>query len=73
LQVTDSEILSLTKALEGETYSLAIARASMMAIADEQLKNLVQSGINTAEARITGLQKFISENQISSPCSQTQS
>ena len=72
-QVTDSEILSLTKMLEAETYSLAIARTSIMAISDEQLKSLAQSGINTTEARITGLQQFIMENQIASVNSQTQS
>lgn len=71
-QVTDSEILSLTKMLEAETYSLAIAKASIMAISDEQLKSLAQSGINTAEARITGLQQFISENQITALNSQPQ-
>jgi len=70
-KVNDSEILSLTKMLEAETYSLAIARASIMAISDEQLKSLAQSGINTAEARITGLQQFITENQIASVSSQT--
>ena len=72
MQVTDSEVLSLTKALEGETYSLAIARAGLIAISDEQLKSLVQSGISTAEARINGLQQFIKENQIASLNSQTQ-
>ena len=72
MQVTDSEVLSLTSALEGETYSLVIARASIMAISDEQLKSLAQSGINATEARITGLQHFISENQIASTNSKTQ-
>ena len=72
-QVTDSEILSLTKMLEAETYSLAIAKASLLAISQEQLKTLAQSGITSAEARITGLQQFIGENQIVSVNSQTQS
>jgi len=72
-QVTDSEILSLTKMLEAETHSLAIARTSIMAITDEQLKTLAQSGIATTEARINGLQQFITENQITNVNSQTQS
>lgn len=71
-QVTDVEILSLTKMLEAETYSLAVARASIMAISDEQLKGLAQTGINTTEARISGLQQFIAENQIVSVDSQRQ-
>lgn len=72
MQVTDSEVLSLNTALEGETYSLVIARASIMAISDEQLRSLAQSGINATVARINGLQNFISENQIASMNSNTQ-
>ena len=63
-KVTDSEILSLTNMLAAETYSLAIAKASIIAISDEQLKVLAQSGISAAEARVTGIQQFITENQI---------
>ena len=71
-QLTDLEILSLTKMLEAETYSLAMARTSIMAISDEQLKTLAQSGIVTTEARIAGLQQFIVENQIACVNLQTQ-
>lgn len=63
-QLTDAEKLSLAKLLEMETHALAIAKTSMMAISDEQLKTLSQSGIATAEARISGLQQFINENGI---------
>jgi uncharacterized protein (DUF305 family) len=63
-KVTDAEVLALTKMLESETYSLALARASLVAISDEQLKSLAQSGINATEARISGLQQFITENKI---------
>lgn len=73
VNATDSEILSLSKFLDAETYSLAIARTSIMAISDEELKSLSQSGIKTAEARIIGLQQFIRENQIAPANSETQS
>ncbi|MGI6092058.1 MAG: hypothetical protein ACOYD5_03505 [Negativicutes bacterium] len=63
-QLTDAELLSLTKMLEMETHSLAVAKTSIMAISDEQLKTLAQSGITAAEARVTGLQQFINENRI---------
>ena len=71
-QVTDIEVLSLTNALQAETYALAIAKASIIAISDEQLKNLAQAGIISTEARIAGMQQFIQENQIGSVNSQTQ-
>lgn len=37
-----------------------------MAISDEQLKSLAQSGISTAEARIMGIQQFVAENNVAS-------
>ncbi len=64
-QISDVEVLALTKLLEMENNSLAIAKTSIMAIADEQLKALAQTGIQTTEGRIAGLQKFISENILS--------
>lgn len=63
-QLTEAEILSLAKLLEMETHSLAIAKTSIMAISDEQLKTLAQTGITTAQARIVGLQQFVQENNI---------
>ncbi|OAM92523.1 hypothetical protein SAMN04515679_0593 [Pelosinus fermentans] len=65
-QVSDVEVLALTKLLEMENNSLAIAKTSIMAISDEQLKALAQTGIQTTESRIVGLQKFVSENILSS-------
>lgn len=64
--VSDVEVLALAKLLEMENNSLAIAKTSMMAISDEQLRALAQTGIQTTETRITGLQQFISENILSS-------
>lgn len=63
-KLTDAEVLALTKMLEAETYSLAMAKTSMMAISDEQLKTLAQSGITAAQNRIAGLQQFITENNV---------
>lgn len=64
--ISEIEVLTLAKLLEMENNSLAIAKTSIMAISDEQLKSLAQTGIQTTEARIAGLQKFVSENILSS-------
>jgi ferritin-like metal-binding protein YciE len=64
--ISDVEVLALAKLLEMENNSLALAKTSIMAISDEQLKSLAQTGIQTTENRITGLEKFISENILSS-------
>jgi hypothetical protein len=63
-QLTASEILSLNKFLEMETNSLAMAKISVNAIGDDQLRNLAQSGISASEGRIKGLQQFIHENNV---------
>lgn len=71
-QLSPAEVLSMAKLLEMETQALTVAKTSQMAITDEQLKTAVQTGIAAAEARITGLQQFISENNIVSTSSQSQ-
>jgi hypothetical protein len=63
-QLTTAESLSLAKLLEMESNSLTIARASQIAISDEQLKSLVKSEITSSEARVMGLQQFIAENNL---------
>ncbi|HEY8464374.1 MAG TPA: hypothetical protein VIM29_10210 [Bacillota bacterium] len=63
-QLTSGEKLTLSNLLQAETNSLAMARAGINAITDEQLKTLAQSGLTAAEARIAGLQEFISENNL---------
>lgn len=65
-KLSEVEVLALTKLLEMENNSLAIAKTSIMAISDAQLKSLAQTGIQTTESRIVGLQKFVSENILSS-------
>ncbi|WP_312519499.1 hypothetical protein [Anaerospora sp.] len=63
-QLTAVEVLSLTKLLEMESNALTVAQASLMAVSDEQLKTMTQSGIVATQARIAGLQQFVSENKI---------
>jgi hypothetical protein len=48
--------------LAAETNALAIAQAGVHTITDDQLKSFTESGINATQARIAGLQQFISEN-----------
>lgn len=63
-QLTSIEVLSLAKLLEMESNSLAVAQASLIAISDEKLKNMAQASISAQQARIAGLQQFITENNI---------
>lgn len=62
--LTPGEVLSLGTLLQMETNALAVAKASITAMSDEQLKNLAQAGITATESRIMGLQQFIAENKI---------
>lgn len=66
-QLTTNEILSLNKFLQMETNSLAMAKAGVNVIGDEQLRTLSQSGISAIEGRIKGLQQFIAENNVTTP------
>jgi hypothetical protein len=61
-QLTPGEMLSLSTLLAAETNALAIAQAGVHTITDDQLKSFTESGINATQARIAGLQQFISEN-----------
>lgn len=65
-QLTTSEILALNKFLQMETNSLAMTKAGINVIGDEQLRNLAQSGISATEGRIKGIQQFIAENNVTS-------
>ncbi|MFZ5353042.1 MAG: hypothetical protein ACOZCL_10010 [Bacillota bacterium] len=59
-----NEILSLSKMLQMEANSLAIAKAAVNVVTDEKLRSLTQSGINAMENRIRGIQQFVNENQL---------
>ncbi|MEG6584376.1 hypothetical protein [Dendrosporobacter sp. 1207_IL3150] len=63
-QLMDAEVLSLAKLLEMEINGLAVAKTSRLAVSDEQLQRMYETGITAAEARIAGLQQFINENQL---------
>lgn len=63
-QLSTSEILSINNLIVMETTGLAMAKASVNVIQDEQLKTQAKSGIIAGEARIKGLQQFITENHI---------
>lgn len=63
-QLTPSETLSLSKLIQMETNALAVSKASLNLVADEQLKSFVQSGISMTETRIQALQQFVTENNI---------
>jgi hypothetical protein len=63
-QLTPVEVLSLAKLLEMETNALTLAKTSLMAVTDEQLKTMAQAGIATTQARVAGIQQFIMENDI---------
>lgn len=72
-QLTSAEVLSLAKLLEMETNGLAVAQASMMAISDEKLKSMAQTGIAAQQARIAGLQQFVVENKITAVAANVES
>ncbi|NLY42377.1 MAG: hypothetical protein GX066_00035 [Clostridiaceae bacterium] len=63
-KLSEAEILSLTNLLKMEQDGLAVAKAMQTLITDDELKKQAEAGILATEARIRGLQQFISENQI---------
>lgn len=63
-QLPASEILSISNLILMETTGLAMAKAGIDVITDEQLKAQAKSGITAGEMRIKGLQQFIIENNV---------
>lgn len=63
-KLTESEMLSISKMLQMETNGLALSKATLGLIEDQELRSFAESGIQSAEARIKGLQQFINENNI---------
>lgn len=59
-----SEFLDMTNLLKMETVALAKAKATKPLVQDDELKTLVDNGIQATEARIKGIQQFIHENDI---------
>lgn len=65
-QLTASEVIFLSKVLQLESADLSVSKASLALVSDKDLKRVVETGITSIEARIKGLQQFISENNITS-------
>ncbi|PKM96258.1 MAG: hypothetical protein CVU84_00655 [Firmicutes bacterium HGW-Firmicutes-1] len=63
-KLPSSEILSISNLILMETTGLAMAKAGVNVITDEQLKAQAKSGITAGEMRIKGLQQFIIENNV---------
>ena len=64
--LSPGEVLSLSALLQMETNGLAVAKASISAMNNEQLKSLTEAGITAVQGRIMGLQQFIAENKVAS-------
>lgn len=63
-RISTMEMLQLRELLQMETNSVAKAKATMNLIEDDELLTLAKSGIQATEARIKGMQKFISDNDL---------
>lgn len=63
-RITTGEMLQLRELLQMETNSVAKAKATLNLIRDEELLTLAKSGVQASEARIKGLQKFLSDNDM---------
>ena len=63
-QLASSEVIFLSKVLQLEASNLSVSKASLALINDSQLKTAVKASIMSAESRITGLQQFVTENDI---------
>lgn len=64
-EMTPAELLSMSKLLQMETDSLALARAVRAAVSDGPLKESIDAGILAGKARIEGIQRFVNENRLS--------
>lgn len=62
--LSDSEMLSLREMLQMETNALAKAKATQIAVTDDELTCQVKASIMAGEKRVKGIQQFISENNI---------
>jgi hypothetical protein len=64
--LAQNEILALTALISMETQGLALAKASINAVEDEQLRTMTETAIMSAEARIQGMQQLIHDKNINS-------
>lgn len=63
-RISTGEMLQIRELLQMETNAIAKAKATQALVKDDELMTLAKSGIQASEARIKGLQKFISDNNI---------
>jgi hypothetical protein len=66
-KLAESEVLSLRELLQMETHALEKAKLVQPIAKDQHVQELISSGISAGEARIRGIQQFISENEILEP------
>ena len=63
-RISTGEMLQIRELLQMETNAVAKSKATQALVKDDELMTLAKSGIQASEARIKGLQKFISDNNI---------
>lgn len=63
-QLTPGEIISLRELLQMEVIGVMTAQAMDQFVKDRELKNLSESGIQSAKARVAEIQRFIKENNV---------
>lgn len=63
-KLSTAEMLQLRELMQSEAIALAKAKATQMLIEDDELKTLIKAGIQAGEARIKGMQQFLSENGV---------
>lgn len=62
--LTEAEMMNLTKLLQMETTAITKARMMIPAIGDTELKRIAETSILSCEGRIKGIQQFIAENNV---------
>ncbi|NMA66391.1 MAG: hypothetical protein GX957_09160 [Clostridiaceae bacterium] len=63
-KLSEAEVLSLSTLLTMETDGLAVSKAMQVLINDDELKKQAEAGVLAVQGRITSIQQFINENQI---------
>ena len=64
--LAQNEILALSVLITMETQGLALAKASINAMSDDQLRIMTETAIMSAEARIQGMQQLMHDKNINS-------
>lgn len=63
-KISTSEMLQIRELLQMESNAAAKAQSVQNMVKDEELKTQMLSGVQASEARIKGIQQFITENNI---------